>query len=225
MTTSWRWDIFSALNGPTLTLLSAALSSSSVSSKKRPWLETAPPSCTTSMFFLPLCCPLLVALWFLSRCFGVLVFSFFGLDLENLKMLNYIWFVLGVYALQGWGGKEKAIKCRELGLHASTENLQAASVRSSSRPSKFSQKQHKQHSHNSKSRTGSSLACRPLWLWLIELSSFIFLTLSPFCFSVFYFLPANYWLQIKKNNCEDAVKSFFFFFFPSVSFTNIWQDV
>lgn len=45
---SWRWDISSVLNGPILTLPSAAPSSSSVWSKRRPWLETAPPSCTMS---------------------------------------------------------------------------------------------------------------------------------------------------------------------------------
>lgn len=77
-TTFWRWDIFSALNGPTLTLLSAARSSSSVWSKRRPWLETAPPSCTMSMFFLPLCCPLLN---------GIVIFVtlvlFFVLDLDS----------------------------------------------------------------------------------------------------------------------------------------------
>lgn len=52
--TFWRWDIFSALNGPTLTLLSAAPSSSSASSKRRQWLEMAPPLFMTSKFVF--CC-------------------------------------------------------------------------------------------------------------------------------------------------------------------------
>ena len=56
MTTFWRWDIFSALNGPTPMLLSAAPSSSSAWSRRRPWLETAPPSCTMSTSLSPLWC-------------------------------------------------------------------------------------------------------------------------------------------------------------------------
>lgn len=48
----WRWDTSSALSGRTLTLLSAAPSSSSVSSRRRPWLEMDPPSYTMSMCFL-----------------------------------------------------------------------------------------------------------------------------------------------------------------------------
>lgn len=47
-TMSWRWDISSVLNGPILTLLSAAPLSSSVWSKRRPWPEMDLPSCTMS---------------------------------------------------------------------------------------------------------------------------------------------------------------------------------
>lgn len=57
MTMFWRWDIFSALNGQIPTLLSAAPSSSSVSSRRRPWLEMVPLLCTMSMFeFIPVLC-------------------------------------------------------------------------------------------------------------------------------------------------------------------------